>query len=302
MCMENVNSFQGIIYCYISPSGKYYVGQTYNESKRKCQHKNLAYNLYDKTYNYKFYQAIRKYGWDSFEYKVLITIEADTKEELSKQLDEKEIYYIKLYDSYHNGYNMTIGGRVLRGEAHPSYGSHLTEEHKQKLKDSVCKQVSQYDMSGNYIATYSSAASAQQETGCDSSQIIAICRGKAYTSKGFQWRYGESVNNIGCPNIPRPKGMLGKFGKENPRSKVIYQYSLDGQLVNTWEGALCAEREAGYSSTSLSKAIKDKVPYGKRQQSKYIWSFVPLKAQEVLSLVEKHNKRKNRKLKNKRKS
>ena len=28
---------------------------------------------------------------------------------------------------------MTIGGSALRGEFHPSYGTHLTEEHKQKI-------------------------------------------------------------------------------------------------------------------------------------------------------------------------
>jgi len=37
---------------------------------------------------------------------------------------------------------MTIGGNQLRGELHPSYGTHLTEEHKEKLKNSVRKEVS----------------------------------------------------------------------------------------------------------------------------------------------------------------
>jgi len=34
---------------------------------------------------------------------------------------------------------MTIGGSALRGEFHPSYGTHLTEEHKHKLINSVSK-------------------------------------------------------------------------------------------------------------------------------------------------------------------
>jgi len=64
---------------------------------------------------------------------------------------------------------MTIGGNQLRGELHPSYGAHLSEEHKEKLKDSVRKEVSQYDLDGNYIATYKSAAEGGKVTGCDSS-------------------------------------------------------------------------------------------------------------------------------------
>lgn len=299
--MNNVNDYYGIIYCYTSPSGKSYIGQTTNELKRIQQHKRLAYNQNDRAYNCKFYQAIRKYGWDSFDYKVLLTIISDNEQDLNRQLDEKEIYYIGLYDSYNNGYNMTIGGSALRREFHPSYGTRLTEEHKRKLIDSVSKQVSQYDINGNYIATYDSAAKAQVETGCDSSQIIAICRGNAFTSKGYQWRYGDSTSNIGHPTIPKSSGMKGKFGKENPRSKTIYQYSFTGQLINIWDAALCAEREAGYSSTALSKAIKNKVPYGKMNQQKYIWSFKPLEQQNVVKLVEKWNikKAKSKRYRNK---
>lgn len=33
---------EGIIYCYHSPSNKYYIGQTIHESKRKRQHIQLS--------------------------------------------------------------------------------------------------------------------------------------------------------------------------------------------------------------------------------------------------------------------
>jgi len=52
-------------------------------------------------------------------------------------------------------------------------------------------------------------------------------------------------------------------------------------LINIWEGALCAEREAGYSSSHLSKAIKNEIPYGKRGEIKSFWSFSPLTSYEV---------------------
>lgn len=292
-----MKEYYGLIYRYVSPSGKSYIGQTTDELKRKRQHKQAAYNEKDKSYNYKFHTAIRKYGFDSFKYEILYTIFCNTLEELINILNEKEIYYIGLYDSYRNGYNMTIGGNQLHGELHPSYGTHLSEEHKEKLKDSVRKQVSQYDLEGNYIATYKSAADGEKITGCDSSQIIAICRGNAYTSKGFQWRYGDSKENIGKPNIPKSKGSLGKTGKLNARSKQIYQYSLQGELINIWEGALCAEREAGYSSTHLSKAIKNEVPYGKRGEIKSFWSFVPLTSYEVKYKVAVWNENNCRKYK-----
>ena len=47
----------------------------------------------------KFYRAIRKYGKENFKIEAIDF--ADTQEEL----DQKEVYYIKLYDSVKSGYN-----------------------------------------------------------------------------------------------------------------------------------------------------------------------------------------------------
>ena len=49
--------------------------------------------------------AYNKYGEESFQI-TKITYEDITK----KELDEQEIYYIKKYNSFHNGYNLTEGG------------------------------------------------------------------------------------------------------------------------------------------------------------------------------------------------
>ena len=52
-----------------------------------------------KEHDTKFYRAVRKYGKENF---VIEAIDfADTQEEL----DQKEVYYIKLYDSVKSGYN-----------------------------------------------------------------------------------------------------------------------------------------------------------------------------------------------------
>ena len=83
-------------------NGKCYIGQTsktieerwkehINNSKRKNRKKNYLQN------------AILKYGKENF------SIEEIEKCDISK-LDEKEIYWIKFYDSFHNAYNCTLGG------------------------------------------------------------------------------------------------------------------------------------------------------------------------------------------------
>ena len=75
---------------------KVYIGQTSETiEKRFARHMGYQKNEHDT----KFYRAIRKYGKDNFKIEAIDF--ADTQEEL----DQKEIYYIKLYDSVKNGYN-----------------------------------------------------------------------------------------------------------------------------------------------------------------------------------------------------
>jgi group I intron endonuclease len=96
---------KGVIYCYhCIPTGKKYIGQTVYEERRKRRHKEDC----GKGVNNKFYRAVRKYGWDNFIYGIID--EYDTC-----FLNEQEIFYVDKYDTYHNGYNSTIGGAGCRG-------------------------------------------------------------------------------------------------------------------------------------------------------------------------------------------
>lgn len=80
-----------------------YVGQTTNFSRRKSEH--LLKLKENRHPNLKLQNAWNKYGEDNF------IIEKITYENLSKEeLDEQEKYYIQKYDSYNNGYNLTLGG------------------------------------------------------------------------------------------------------------------------------------------------------------------------------------------------
>lgn len=119
----------GIIYKYTSPSKKSYIGQTINEKIRKKRHKCVAKHYIDNGKS-KFYNAIRKYGWDNFTYEVLFTIDNNDKVRVKEKLDFMERYYIRKYDSYNNGYNMTLGGDC------GMKGIKLSEEHKRKISKS----------------------------------------------------------------------------------------------------------------------------------------------------------------------
>ena len=55
----------------------------------------------------KIEQAIKKYGWENVRHEI---IEDGIDEEL---VDEKERYYINLYDSVKKGYNTSLGGKNI---------------------------------------------------------------------------------------------------------------------------------------------------------------------------------------------
>lgn len=86
-------------------NGNVYIGQTVKPvEKRFQQHR----NNYDKPYfsQLTLYKAFKKYGLDSFSFETLEKVD-------NEKLDEREKYWIDYYDSYKNGYNMTLGGRLV---------------------------------------------------------------------------------------------------------------------------------------------------------------------------------------------
>lgn len=137
-------------------NNKKYIGFTKNElKKRKNQHKNKANN----NSQFAFHKAIRKYGWDNFEWEIIY--ESWDGEHC---LTVMEPYFIAEYDSYgQNGYNMDTGGKkgmlgvkrkplteeqknnisiatkkgALRGENHPMYGSKANQKFLDSAKTSM---------------------------------------------------------------------------------------------------------------------------------------------------------------------
>lgn len=88
---------------------KVYIGQTNNFVKRRNGHKSAALNPQSNDYNLPFHNAIRKYGWDNFDFEVLEEIDDSFGREY---LDEREKFFIDFYKSLtiYGGYNVTTGG------------------------------------------------------------------------------------------------------------------------------------------------------------------------------------------------
>lgn len=92
-------------------TGKSYIGQSANTLKRKIQHfSNLACGRHENDYLQKSYN---KYGLSFFKFEII-----EDAENLSfEELNDREIFWISFYDSFNNGYNLTIGGDGTKGRA-----------------------------------------------------------------------------------------------------------------------------------------------------------------------------------------
>jgi hypothetical protein len=82
-------------------TGECYIGQARDIASRWSEHAKCGLGI-DTPANNKLYQAMQEYGLWSFSWELL-------EECPIEQLNEKEKYYISLYDSYNYGYNSNKG-------------------------------------------------------------------------------------------------------------------------------------------------------------------------------------------------
>ena len=89
----------GCIYIATINGDKSYIGYTTNYERRIKRHLLAGTDT-------NFHRAIRKYGADAIEWRIL---EDDISE---ARLPDREVLWIGFYNTYHNGYNMTEGGDI----------------------------------------------------------------------------------------------------------------------------------------------------------------------------------------------
>lgn len=158
-------------------TGKCYIGITITSlENRKCQHVGDA----NRGSNLHFHRAIRKYGEESFIWEILETISAGSKESLTCCLKSLEKLYIDKYNSYHNGYNSTMGGDTMT---------------------IIEKKVKVFSEDGEFIKMFDSRREAAKFYNISEDSIGAVCNrrqkfaytsGKRYIFRNIEDDYTES--------------------------------------------------------------------------------------------------------------
>lgn len=109
------------------------------------------------------------------------------------------------------------------------------------------KSVLQFDIDGNLIREWPSAACAKRELGIDN--ITVVCNGNRRQAGGYIWMWGE--NNY------------------SSKGQKVAQYDKDGELLNIYKSAWDAAKELHLDSSSIYKVCQGK---GKSCGG-FVWKF-----------------------------
>lgn len=191
-----------------------YIGQSTDIKKRWRVHKQQSTynNPNSTTYYYKLYQAFRKYGLDNFDFSVL--------EECNQlDLNEREKYWIQQYNSFTNGYNMTLGGDGI-------------------IKPSTQK-IYAYDRFGNFIQEFTNVQEAAKTLEIDTN-IIYNAISKKTLGAGYQWSYEK---------VPT---MSFYINNELP----VIAYDLSGKKMHTYNSIREASRMTSDNQIAITTACE----------------------------------------------
>jgi group I intron endonuclease len=126
-------------------NNKMYIGKTVGTLKqRQSKHYRDVFQHNSQTH---FHRALRKYGKDAFNWSIIQICENE------QELKKAEIHLIDKFETFQNGYNMTLGGDGsmgygLFGDKNPFYNKHHTPETLARLSDIGKQNISAHFKTG----------------------------------------------------------------------------------------------------------------------------------------------------------
>ena len=191
-------------------TNKSYIGQTINTMEERLNSHVLESLSGGKSH---FHKAIRKYGIDNFISVILednIPIMSDLKS-MKTIASEKEIFYIEKFNSFINGYNMTLGGEGTLGLEPWNKGKQHTSETKQKISNSMKNRSLStshkikigHSLIGHVVTEETKRKIRSSNTGLKRSEVTKRKNGEAH--KGLF--VGKIYEKILCPHCGKEGGL-----------------------------------------------------------------------------------------------
>lgn len=255
-------------------NGKKYIGQSIDIQYRFNNHKSESFNPKSNAYDTAIHRAIRKYGVENFKFEIVEECDQEN-------LREREIYWIKYYNSFGSGYNLTSGGEgvptinikqvqklwddglsikeistKMNCQQHTvihileAYDNYTREESYKRgrinARKKNSKPIVQYDVDGNFIQKYCSAVDAEERTGITASNIRGVLAKQQLLAGGYQWIH-EGQEPPGAYN---PKTSNDK--------KPVLQFDKQGNFIAEYESVSRAIQAVGLKyPSSVSRCCEN---------------------------------------------
>ena len=233
----------GIVYKATSPSGKSYIGITQQTLQtRKLEHLRRSKSGSTKA----FHNAIRKYGEENIKWEVIDKV--DTWE----KLEEIEMLYIQKFDTYRNGYNMTLGGDGTIGY---KYSEEQVEANRKRRKE--------YFKNPKNIEKQSKANLLAHQRNPNQAKEHSKFQKKRFEDEKEREKVAEGMR---------------KYLSEEERLRIHsiergakpFQVYKDGELIGEWLTQNQCARDLGVNVSHLNHCL-----HGKRKQHKgYIFKYI----------------------------
>ena len=221
------------IYKILSPSGKIYIGQTWDIKRRFKEYKNPQ-----KTQT-KIYNSISKYGYENHKFEIVHELPKDINQ---KVLDDYEILYWEHYKS--------LGFRMLNIKDAGKGGKHSEESIELiRYKSTKYHGISQFDLNGTFIKFWENSHKASIELGITKSEISSCLSGRNKSSKDFMFKEGFYSSNIE-PRTYKKNRNIHKIGKRQKR--CLHQYDLDGNFIKEWDSMRVASEILAINEDKIS--------------------------------------------------
>ncbi len=258
------SQYEGEIYMrrLIAPGadyGKVYIGQTICIEDRNS-------NWYKHNNNYggiKISEARQKYGVgdDAWETKTIEKIYANTEDDLHKQLNERETYYIGFYDSVENGFNGSYG-RGMQGLSHSDAAKAKISAHHRKTQTNATKAKISASTKGHSVgdvtkAKISAGNKGKSRTETVKAALSAKRKGKEpkAASEGLQQYIAKNGHGptLGIKQSEEAKANMKKAQQKH--GVKVLAISPDGSQKE-FNTMLDAAKEFGLNVGSVASVIK----------------------------------------------
>ena len=226
---------------------KYSIAQRFNEHWYEAQH------LTTKHYDTALHKAMCKYGIENFKIDLL------EDNILEESVDDREIYYIALYDSFNHGYNMTRGGQGIHGYTHTEQTKIVLSKRSIATWDDLRDNPEKLAARNQKISESILGTKRSEETKQKLSQIASQRTGEKNPFYGKQ-HSAETKSKIGLANA------LAVIAYDNLTLEFVKEFASAAEAM-VW---LVENNKANNLNASmLIKSCKNKVKsaYG------YVWKY-----------------------------